>query len=91
MDADDAGELFSGYLEKQGVFFKRWTRRFYVLDKSVLLGYISHLRSDKPLFHVQMKDLVRLEQSQIGQRFVVTLVCKSRNYVVAAPTEVKAY
>ena len=52
-------EVVKGWLWKQGSVFKRWSRRYYTLDKGLLLQYPDEqFDASKPLDHLVMNDLI---------------------------------
>lgn len=83
-----------GWLLKQGSLFKRWSRRYFTLDKGVILVYadVPSRGAAKPLDHVTMKDLLSVSPCEKDADvpnglFGFTLVTIDRKHNLAAATK----
>ena len=82
-------DVVKGWLWKQGAVFKRWSKRFYTLDKGLLLNYPDEqFDTRKPLDHLVMNDLISATADDAvaarGRSHGFTLVTLNRTIHLAA-------
>ncbi|KAJ1472125.1 hypothetical protein T484DRAFT_1915240 [Baffinella frigidus] len=78
-----------GFLLKQGSVFRRWSRRYYTLDRGVL-AYFADEKRRRALDHVVMKDVVAVARDadgSLGVELGFTVTTADREYRLAAPSE----
>lgn len=93
-DVGKVAQPAQGWLVKQGSLFKRWSKRYYTLDKGVILCYadVPSRGAAKPLDHITMKDLLSVSPAGPDARvpngmFGFCLVTIDRKQLLAASTK----
>ena len=93
-DVGTVAQPAQGWLVKQGSLFKRWSKRYYTLDKGVILCYadMPSRGAAKPLDHITMKDLLSVSPAGPDVRvpngmFGFSLVTIDRKQLLAALTK----
>ena len=89
--------VVKGWLWKQGALFKRWSRRYYTLDKGLLLYYPDvDFDSSKPLDHLVMSELISAAADDgptrgHGHAFTLTTVDRTLHLAAETPDELKEW
>jgi len=94
---DSLPKVVKGWLWKQGRVFQRWSKRFYTLDKGLMLYYTDdQYDSSKPLGHLNMHDLISAAPDDSGvnrgRSHCFTLVTLDRTiHLSAEPEELREW